>query len=289
MSVAEVDDFCPDPWPPELIKELKSWEQGHLLNASPLLWLGAREREIVTGFPSDSDWSAINASSQSGWSIIVSQTCDIAGEGPGSKHPFVLCSPLKLWPSDSDGGMLGDIKKWRSKYLAPVTACPEAGDWVADLRIMVPVSKSLLIGQPIIPGYTDKKDQKKLSDHLASKFRRAALPEVIQQDLRVILNKSVKEVKSLDPDLGGIEQIRLECLPDENNPQQLRIHVITLLPIEPRLRAPFESRRQEIKDLVAREGIKFLGIAFDELPRIQVSDYRSWAPIDIKLLPQSWF
>lgn len=289
MSNAEVDTFCPDPWPGELISELKFWEQGCLLNSSSILWLGVGEKDVVTGQTSESDWTAMNVFNPSGWSIIVSQTCDIAAEGPGSKHPFVLCCPLKKCTPDFNPATLGNIKKWRSKYLVPVTGCPEPGDWIADLRILVPVSKSLLLGKPIIPGYVDKKDQKKLSDQVASKFRRAALPNIIQGELRYILNESMKQVKNLDSDLGGIEQIRLECLPDENNLQQLRIHVIAPTPIDASVREPFESRKNEVKGLIEGKGIKFLGLAFDELPKILVTDYRAWVPIDIKLLPQAWF
>ena len=282
-----VRNLIPKSWPSGMLQELERWQQGDLMNVTALAWLGTAGVDPVTGMEAQEEWDALNATSQVGWSIIVSQTCDIDISGPGGKHPFIFVCPLTRIP-DTDPNQ-ANIKDWKVKYFAHVTDVPEAGFWAADLRVLIPVSKSLLIGRNVIHGYSNSSLKKQFTSHLASKFRRGAFHESISVEIRKLLDDAFAELKKSQIPSSDIEQIRLDCRPDDLNCTHLTIHLICKIDVQPEVKQPFFDRQSEMAQTLGDAGIALVDIKFDSLETLKVVEYRSWTPMEINSLRIGWF
>jgi len=121
-----------------------------------------------------------------GWSIILSQTCDLCS--PCLEEPLVCLAPLVQLPSPSEEGIPDDEKKGRSSRIenaqrgmmvayTPIPWMPDSNVWFADLRYMSLMEKGVLIGREIHRGLATDEQLRHLRDHLAQRFVRPALPD----------------------------------------------------------------------------------------------------------------
>lgn len=275
-----VADFVPQTWPDEVTKELEKWTQGCLVPATLLGWCGPRGDDPVTGQNSDELWDIVEVSDPSGWSIVVSQTCDIGTGGPGAKHPFVLCSPLV---EVTEHPALNEIQSWKVTYLLPVTKAPNTQSvWAADLRAILPVSKAALATILPIQGLATASDQRRFSIAVGEKFRRPAFHESLSTELKTILDKALKTQDCLKE---RIEQVRLECRPDLLNPKWVRVHVVCKKSLGPNDQQPLLDVRKSVKECLKNEDITFAGFSFDDLDTLKASDYRQWEKLALTALP----
>jgi len=132
--------------------------------------------------------------------MLVSQTCDVGATGTGGKHPFVEIASV-FRRNDCDQGERRDIEQFKSTYQVALTQPPEDGFRVADLRLVMPISKALLAAYDPLPGFASSKDLLNLAEALARKRRRPALHEALSEDLPKSLDAYVKEKAKAKPPL----------------------------------------------------------------------------------------
>ena len=134
-----------------------------------------------------------------------------------------------------------------------VTNLHPLGDWAADLRISLPVSKALLIGQQPNRGFLTEEDCLRFSDQIAIKLRRPALHDHIAVDMTRSLEALIRRERVAGAAwMDRVEQIRVRVtLGDRITPQALELIVITI--DEPLSAAEKESLRKwrtgQVKDL----------------------------------------
>ncbi len=154
-------------WLPDQLAALERWKQGDLVACPRLSW--------ITDGSVDGESAPVHVwPCPAPYAVVLSQTCDLAGSGPGQRHPFVQLSPVidttgipeDRWQALRNGEMT-------DRYAMSPAGVP--GKWVADLRISVPARKELLLSHDPIPGFTDERGYLLFAEHLADRARRPAL------------------------------------------------------------------------------------------------------------------
>jgi hypothetical protein len=127
--------------------------------------------------------------------IITSQTCDVVGTGVGAEHPTVQVSPV-VRAEDHFPGKVSAILKDQVGYLFAIPNAPAelgSGTWVADLRISLPVSKSVLV--PLVPRSAfPAGDVRALvfAEFVAAKIRRPSFHEGLAENFPKVLRATIK-------------------------------------------------------------------------------------------------
>ena len=115
-----------------------------------------------------------------------------------------------------DPAVVAAARKGRADYLIESTYRDRdqpGTKWYADLRMLVPVSKGLLIGKG--PGVCAFSPDKLLrfSAALAHKFGRAAIDDVLVIELPKAINDHVMSSGPSQPGFVGTEEVRLQIFP----------------------------------------------------------------------------
>jgi hypothetical protein len=197
--------------------QLDQWQQGHIAGPFPATWLAPVGFDDVT--MQSTAATAIKpfySEKVDGWCIIVSQTCDIGAKDTGGKQPFVLVAPLRPWSAyKRDDASLANA--YQIPYLFP-TLSPNKDKkdetWFADLRLVLPISKALLLDRKPISGLREN-DALKFAGTIAHRFSRPALQDVLSEDLPASINKHILETRKRSSAYTQTEHIRLVVALDE--------------------------------------------------------------------------
>ena len=180
------------------------WSQGDLVEGLPTTWL-APQIDVVTGVGLEDRRQGPEGDGEvlepvfdpdaTGTWVIASQTCDIGAGSPGSHHAFVLVAPLtpakRLPPSTTGLALKGGVN-----YLVPVDherQEQEAPRWFADLRMLMPVSKAVLLTRHPRSAFASEEATLKFAEHLGAKFRRPALHAALSEELGRAINRHIQK------------------------------------------------------------------------------------------------
>ncbi|MGC4111143.1 MAG: hypothetical protein QM747_12120 [Nocardioides sp.] len=290
-------------------KRLDDWRQGDLLEAVPIAWAAPVGEDPLTGIRSEEalqgrmpmvTWDELAAdasgdvatSAGRGWGIITSQTCDVAGSGPGARHHTVQVSPVVLGTGRMRPERLADARAGTIIELVHVPEVPEEGDWFADLRMSVPVSKAVLVTSTPRRGFTQEQQVIAFAEAVARKSRRPAVHDVVSDQVVPELSALVKDATAdgaVWPD--AVEQIRLEVLEgDRLWPSKMRLVVIGYVSLDADQRAALRSwqkdraralRRATKDPIFLPGGIQLMACRFTDLNSIGVVDYRNTVPLGV--------
>ncbi|MEL4356509.1 MULTISPECIES: hypothetical protein [unclassified Luteococcus] len=228
-----------DDWTDDQAQALDKWYQGALCPSIPLGWYAPSGLDGITsveGFDA-SDWlSPEGVTEVPAGAIVVSQTCDIVLSGPGRRHPFVQVSPVWVMPR-KDLSQLADLQRWR--VVDKVLLDPPAEGFallgaelddlesvaaIADLRISMPVSKSVLLAHQPVKAFCGDDAALKFAGHLATKAARPALPDVVAVMGRVL----DEEIRGLSGErwMSSVESVRVTCSPSRQHAEKIRLLVL---------------------------------------------------------------
>lgn len=172
-------------WPREVVAATERFALGDLIESPPFFY-GAGERHAVwddTALShSDSGVAELSADSRPPYGIITSQTCDIAERAARKEQPWVQISPVYAVESEAD------IRQRLFLYRVRPPDLPERL-WVADLRLEIPLEKSLLAGRTPIRGFASEQDAVAFAQRLGRRRDRAALADSINDVLYRRLSK----------------------------------------------------------------------------------------------------
>lgn len=300
---------------------LNNWRQGDLVPGVGLFWAGTDDDDPITGLsvpPSgghhwpvvpwdglsaeaDSDDSQLSNPSGTGgypqesagwagsWSIITSQTCDVVATGPGQRHPTVQVCPLLPLHDHLDKGQIAEIGKGSRVDLITVPGVPGGGEWAADLRISVPVSKAVLLRQEPVRGFTSEEGSQQFAERVAAKYRRPALHDEISDGLVSGLRALVAKARADEaPWPDSIEQFRLLVLDgDQLTPRSVRVLTILLRPgMAAADSAPLREWRNRETKRLRRHDIMLAPLDFVAVNEMTVIDYRASDPLRVPELGQ---
>ena len=198
-------------WSAEVVAKLDRWNQGDLIPGSPLLWAGPAGPDLVLGTKGEGPaWEAVDEGTLGGgWSMVTSQTCDIAGTGPGRVQPFVDASPVFQMPEELTSEKADSIRAFGTTYLVALTSPPTTGLWVVDLRLSVPVSKGLLVEHDPVTPWANERDRLDLAEAIANRKRRAALHDALSSEFVDSLRAYIKNADRSEPEWWErVEQVR---------------------------------------------------------------------------------
>jgi hypothetical protein len=225
--------------------------------------------------------------------IIVSQTCDVVATGPGARHPTVQVAPI-VNLTDLPQSRANDVRDGRTIDMVIVNNLQPMGDWAADLRISLPVSKALLVDQHPARGFLTEEDCLGFSDRLAIKLRRPALHDYVALDMTNDLDTLIRRERSRGAAwMDRVEQIRVRVTAgDRISPQALELIVITIDdPLSLAEKDPLRKwRAARVKAFAkATAGGKLLPLRILPLAKVSVQDYRESVPLRLDELQQRPF
>lgn len=291
---------------PEVLAALDQWRQGDIVSGLRIFWaINENGRDRLSGAQldrqSDRGWAIARESLDADehvipaeqLGIVVSQTCDVAATGPGARHPTVQVAPIvnltDFPPSRAKDALMG-----RTVDLVIVNSLQPQGNWAADLRISLPVSKALLVDQQPIRGFLTEQDSLRFSDQIAIKLRRPALHDYVAGEMTNSLEKLIRRERANGAMwMDRVEQIRVRATAgDRISPKAIELIVITIDdPLSPAERDPLRKWRTNHKKSFVREtgGGQFLPLRILPLDKISVQDYRESVPLRLDELQQRPF
>lgn len=171
-----------DDWPDGLLDHLRNFEQGHLIERLPFFYFGNPQLPIFGSAEPDSD-ELVWREHDFDYGLIVTQTCDLQEDGVRRpRKPWLHCCPVYRADDPASGidpSQVGLIRKGSIDYLIEV---PELGDetscWVADLRLVVPIEKSLLLDRAPIDGFLTEVDRRIVGERMSLLHSRPAFDEL---------------------------------------------------------------------------------------------------------------
>ena len=296
---------------------LSRWKQGDLVQDIPLTWITAPAEDPVTGVVNNSDAARpISDSSLKVTAIICTQTCDLGATSPGDAHPFVLLAPLIHESSLPSGAAVKLALTGKSGYLVQTLPPPDSGTrdgsevdaqptgaspsteqsspprparrkaWFADLRLIFPISKALLLSREPAHGFADERASLTFAETLAQKFRRAALNEVLSEALPQALKKFVQENGHRKQAFAKVEQVRLVILGGERLfPTRATLFVLTDgMELNEEERVPWTRFQESTESLFSGHGITLGPMLHADVSRLSATKYRQSVPVRCDLL-----
>jgi hypothetical protein len=281
----------PVKWTTAHADKLEQWKQGHLVADLPMTWLMPGGADAVTLIDNTQEIVAPAARSDVACeaAIICSQTCDIGAKTtPGIQHPYVLVAPLvhvSLIPSGETRNL---AKEGKLGFLFP-TLSPtgdNANDsWYADLRLIVPVSKAVLLERDPIEGMASEADSLSFGETLAQKFRRPALSEKLSDNLPDALRRFINGNGRNKRAFTKVEQVRLVVFERARLlPSRAQLIVIMDTELTEGEKELWQGLETETNTMMKAVGITMMPITFVLATKIETPLYRQAVPIWCDLL-----
>lgn len=295
----------------DIKRALLQWEQGHVLAGVPVYWAAPNGHDEITKLTTDEDheeadvtdraaytrprlsvtlWDEVDVAvdpdvaarsvmSDTGWAIVTSQTCDIQATGPGERHTHVQVSPVVQLGGQMSAERLKVAKAGMVLELVHLPQFEEDGEWFADLRISLPVSKGVLVGRTPRRAFATTGMANEFSERVAAKIRRPALHDAVDDPLRRTLRETIRQAVDSHKDWPDeVEQFRIQVtVGDRLRPKEVHIWVICFTCLSPADRADLKEWKRSVTRNFRRQtdGCE-LRVRFTTVDRLSVRDYRDY-------------
>lgn len=264
--------------------ELDQWQQGHIVGPYPATWLTPVGIDDITGqSTAATETKPFYSPKVSGWFILVSQTCDIGATDTGGKQPFALVAPLRP-PTAYSSSNRRLANAYQIPYLFPTLSPDEDKKdetWFADLRLMVPISKALLLKGKPIRGLREN-DALKFAATIAHKFSRPALQDVLAVALPESIDKHILETKRRSSAYTQTEHVRLVVTLDQRlEAESVYLMVLGKVALTQDEQAQWRLWEPKGQAVLTPHGIELGPILFTTPETCPASLYRAAAPLRI--------
>lgn len=277
-------------WPQDVVDALRNFGQGDIIGGVRFPYYGALTGGLpLTYPPAEGEEVAgdeerlitfVEYESESldgeALAVITSQTCDVCEEGT-PLQPWIQVSPLCRLSDDLRGETLPD-------FLYRVTP-PDLrpGVWVIDLRIEVPIEKTVLVGKTTRSAFRTEDELIAFADALGLRRSRAALASSLTDTVGHTLRQRRRTKKSFKTALRN-EVYRVMLNIDEGSrsvPRSVRLHVITNEAPSEKVRNVFDDWWDEANAICASEGITLHPNAYHPRTQTDVGDYDRWIKLNL--------
>ena len=270
----------------EALTRLEEWRQGDLVTDIAVTWLLPQGEDQLTGLSNltEHEAPAVNSDLVIPGAVVASQTCDIAFTPPGNKHPFVLLAPL-VRESSLGKGTLNAARSGDVGYLVQVNPSPARftqESWFADLRILVPASKSLLMTREPTRAFASEEQAWHFAELLGHKFRRPAVHSVLSEGLRDSMDNLIKGTGRNKPTFTKVEQVRLHVSGDRLAPQRVQLYVLELSPLTDAEKETWNAWEPKVKALLTPHGISLAPTIFISPHDMRAVQYRGTIPLQLR-------
>lgn len=279
-----LDELVPAAWSDEVVASLDRWRQGDLVAGTPMFWAAPAGADPVLDIVGgEFDWQPIDLGfDRGGWVMVTSQTCDIAGAGPGARQPFVDVSPVYRLPADYNPQILDSIRSHQVTHLKELTLPPGQGTYVVDLRLSMPASKGLLVANDPVDAWASEQDRLALAEHIATRARRPALHDALSYDLTRSLGDYIKSNHKNRPEWWNhVEQLRLRIRGDRLQPAAVGLLVCCELELTDEQRAVWRGWQRHGEAILKPHGITLEPSLFQTLDQMPARLYMNSVPLRI--------
>jgi hypothetical protein len=187
-------------WNPEYREKLNGFRQGHIVENIPVFYLGSATvplwstpSTILSTDLGASLYACVEEGPVLRHAMITTQGCDISKP----THPWVSLVPVYDACAHFDDNKLGNVRAGRVEYLLPLL--PPWADsekrYVADLRIELPVEKTVLLERLPLPAYLNEDDYVKVGQRLARLRQR---PDVANECLEQVVQPLFDWIRGQD-------------------------------------------------------------------------------------------
>lgn len=282
-------------WPPEVLAAARRFTCGDVVESPPYFYFAdpkypvmSRTKDYADGYqgPEVIDASELAAP----YGVITTQTCDV-GEvdfDPPS-FPFISVSPVFDGTDLISGGtrkLLRKGKRIRSFLHIPLLSDSQAGFWVADFRLEMPVEKSWLVGRDPIQGFASEEGARKIPSVLHDLKSRPAWAAVVNECLEATLRRLLDDLRR--DDRSGYELVLEEIdLVGVRADSMLEPTLVTLAAfsddkkISESTRAWWTQASSTIADLLEDRGVAASPAQTYDLSTCPVSTFRQYSPVSL--------
>lgn len=216
-----IDEHIKWPWPPEVAQALARFKQGDLVDRPPFFYARHPTLELFDAggaAEGDSGVHEIHPDDAPPYGVITSQTCDLDEQGTPTQ-PWFQVSPVYPLP---DEAILNKA------YIVELTGAL-GSRYVADLRIELPVEKTLLVGRDPIAGFATEDEAEEFARLLGVRRARAALSnELVNTAIRLIGKRKANNKRRAQRAWEAIWRLGLQIEEGSRlRPVAVRVHVLS--------------------------------------------------------------
>jgi hypothetical protein len=275
------------PWPKDVLEAIEQFPQGTLFEhpvffyyGSPdhgLSWTPAAEDlppEAAPTSPRSLDVLDLELEGEI-LGVVTSQSCDVDEEGIPAQPCFQAAPAYRL---SHDPG------RTPPQYLVPLEPPNlEPGDWVADLRIEVPLEKTFLVGRRPIPGFADEAGFLRFASALGRRRDRAVLAAHLVDAVAATLRKRKSNNSGFKKAFNTVQSVRLNITRGTRvDPAVARVHVVTRGPIDPKTKDRFDSWWDSARQDAESVGIELLPNEYHDGTAMDVELYEQLIDLGIR-------
>lgn len=203
-----IQEGLQESWPKQLPAALVPYQQGHLIARPPFFYatdlrapIFSPGREIADELGEEEPGvEVVEVDPEHGppYGIITSQTCEIVEERPQPLQPWIQVAPVDRCEPTSDLLKRDFVVRLKPPGL-------EGGAWFADLRLEMPLEKSILLDRTPIEAFPSEADYEAFGNQLAQRRGRPALDSVIHN----VVLKTMGDMKTENkPQRGKVKRFR---------------------------------------------------------------------------------
>ncbi len=278
-----LDAGLPPAWPDAVPAATARFLQGHLIERPPLFYAANLDHPVwglstaaAPDMPDDERVDALvdlAADQRPPYGIITTQTCDLAEEGRQPRQPWLAVAPVFRF-EESDPTLHRD-------YVAELDPPGLEGPvWAADLRIELPLEKSVLVGREPIDAFPDEQGYIEFAKVLARRRGRPALASIFHE----LLNVTTKQLKEEGGGRRGqAREVRREiyrlklAIQDGTrlDPRAARLFVVLHSDTTPAVEDWFGEWWDRARRVAENEGLQLLPVTYMDARHIDLALYDS--------------
>ncbi len=226
-----IDGRLPAEWPADVLESVRLWRQGFVVEAPPFFYQRSESHPIwrmdleADGEALSEELVDLEPSERSAYGLVTTQTCDLVEEGR-PKQPWFAVAPVYDITDRLTAGQLPQLQKGYLNHLVLLTATwLPPGQWVADMRIEMPIEKGWLVGREPRAGFAELSEFERLAGRLASRRGRPALSTALTAELTGPLRKWLTAGPG-KASRDSVESMRLRVVGDPAMSAQAELIVI---------------------------------------------------------------
>lgn len=219
--------------------------------------------------------------------IITSQTCDLDEQGAKPSQVWFQVSPVYAIPEEPD-----DRNRLLSRQFTVKLNGPDLppGDWVADLRIELPIEKSWLVKKKRARGFAAEADAEKFGVKIGRRRARPALANELVDNITSSIRKrkQVKgpaDLKKVTREIWNNDVYRVMLAIEGGTrlkPAAVQLHV--LCPAEPttRVQGWFGDWEDSARSQAKAVGIELMMTRVHDARKVDLQQYDRWVELDFR-------
>jgi len=226
------------------------------------------------------------------YGIITTQTCDLDEQVTDPKEwpeqPWFQVAPVLDRSQDLTLDQQRQVEHFWFGHLVKVTSVNlPPGFWAVDLRILLPLEKSCLVDRDPIPGFQSEEEYLRFADHLARRFDRPALANVVSNRIVRELRRALRGMSRSDKRevRDRTHELLLEIAPSRDQPRNVRLVVVTDAdPPSDRIRNWFDRWNREAQGPAVESGLLLFGNRYATYDTLTAREYLHSIKLDFRYL-----